>query len=356
MMIKGHMPFVVEMRGMAWLLFCRGQRRQSIWGSAYEYTAWTLHYAPLDDLSQAAKLATGFLGQDIECNPVAWMADNRLHITFAAAEVERYAPHIYDLYHMEGHDFLEMEAPQQVDVLNRRLFNGYAIDGKVYLCARDKLIVQDHNVQQAREVTTPFAVINRLVPHDGGLIITGMLDGEERSLWWDPESGWCRGEILCDGKPVYKCTVYGDQVIHAEKGAGFEDRTLHAGKLSIRDEGTRLFESQAVPWERQPPKPRGPRQGGRIPAPASITHEWDELMAKINAIDADTEGHCTLHNYAAQLSHDRDNPPETMCCADRRAFKARMLEKLAYYYDMFAWSSDSEGQNAFVGDPATGGE
>jgi hypothetical protein len=74
-------------------------------------------------------------------------------------------------------------------------------------------------------ITTSFQSILRIIPQGTGYLITGLKDGQHKTLYRQSDSE--KFYVTVDGEHIYKCCLDGDYVIHAKKEGGFEDRFLH---------------------------------------------------------------------------------------------------------------------------------
>ena len=93
---------------------------------------------------------------------------------------------------------------------------------------REGVIVQTQ--ESRKELILNFEEILRVTymwPDEQKLIITGRKEGTFRSVFYHLKTGML-GEILTSKRePVYKCTLIGDQVVHAKiLDEGFENRVL----------------------------------------------------------------------------------------------------------------------------------
>lgn len=84
---------------------------------------------------------------------------------------------------------------------------------------------------QSEPYETPLDHICRLVPSGEGFLATGSLEGVFRTFRCFPNG--LTKEIRVNSKPVYKCCLSGETVIHAVRSDGFEDRYLHQDTFEL---------------------------------------------------------------------------------------------------------------------------
>ena len=214
-----HMPFLTySPAGERILLFCQTN----------DLHHWKVFVSVND--GEPVRIETGLSGEMVECSPSAWHDETGWHLTFIAGGA-RDNP-LYHLYRMDG---------QTWDSLSRPVAIRPAKTGFVYL---DRLVtgeIQDvvhvHDPEGDHAIELPGAYLYRVsyrADQTDTLIITGQWINETEvfSIEYDLATGEQR-LIECDAKPAYKPTIYGGEILHAERvGEHFEQRRIRKAEYS----------------------------------------------------------------------------------------------------------------------------
>ena len=184
-------------------------------------SCWKLFYS-VDD-GEPQRLETGFPHGTIECSPSGWQDESGWHVTFIAMDDTG----VYRLYRMDGPSLDSLSTPVSLRP---------ARTGFVY---KDRLVVgeiQDlvhvHDTDGDHRIELPGTFIYRVsyrADEPQKLLISGDWIGEneepftvEYNLTDDSQRF-----IECDGHGAYKCTIYGDEILYAERcGEQFEHRRI----------------------------------------------------------------------------------------------------------------------------------
>jgi hypothetical protein len=182
---------------------------------------WNIYYSINDGDPQ--RLPTGFPHGMIECSPAAWNDESGWHVSFIAMEKEG----IFRLYRMDGLTLHDLSQPVSLRI---------ARTGFVY---KDRLVVgeiQDlvhvHDTNGDHKIEIPGTFIYRVsyrADEPEKLLISGDWIGENQdpfTLEYNLVDDSQR-YIECDGQGAYKCTIYGDEILYAERtGKHFENRHI----------------------------------------------------------------------------------------------------------------------------------
>jgi hypothetical protein len=199
-----HMPFLTyDADGRRILLFAESDDT--------EPHHWKLAYSI--DGGETVRLETGLPPAQVECSPSAWQDESGWHLTFIAMD----AVGVYRLYRMDGRTLDTLSAPVAVRT---------ARSGFIY---RDRLVVgevQDlvhvHDSDGDARIEIPGTFIYRVSYRADApekLLISGDWIGEhdepftiEYNLTDDTQRF-----IECGGHGAYKCTIYGNEILYAER-------------------------------------------------------------------------------------------------------------------------------------------
>ncbi|MGE4157603.1 MAG: hypothetical protein AB7F75_00735 [Planctomycetota bacterium] len=236
------MPFLAQdAGGEPVLFFCRAAAPVGdgtyIWKAGY-----------LDANGEPRRLPTRMADDVTECSPTAWRDASGWHVSFIAGG--RPDNPRFDLYRMDG-PALDLLSPP---VALQQTRTGFVHrDRLVWGELRDIIHVQDSS--HAQEIELPGAHIYRIAYRADApdvLLITGQWIREDEvfTLEYDLASGR-QNFIECDGKPAYKCTILGTEIIHADRcGEHFEERLLRRAtsmaRLPSRVVTRRLVQPQGV--------------------------------------------------------------------------------------------------------------
>jgi hypothetical protein len=210
-----HMPFLGES--------CRGER-------VLFYTAaddgnppcWRLHYIIGNEKPQ--RLETGFPQGTIECSPTAWEDTSGWHVSF----VSNGEPNgmIYRLYRMDGPTLDQLSQPISLRIAR----TGFVYQDRIAV-GEIQDVVHVHDTNGDRKIVVPGAFLYRIsyrADAPDKLLISGDWIGETGDVFcieYDLTTDEQR-YIECDGKPAYKCTIFQDDVLYAERLGGFENRRI----------------------------------------------------------------------------------------------------------------------------------
>jgi hypothetical protein len=212
-MMNTHMPFLTySPTGERILLFCQTDDLQH----------WKI-FVTIND-GGSIRIETGLSDEMVECSPAAWHDETGWHLTFIAGGASDNP--LYHLYRMDGATW---------DSLSRPVAIRPAKTGFVYL---DRLVtgeIQDvvhvHDPEGDHTIELPGAYLYRVsyrADKTDTLLITGQWINETEvfTIEYDLETSNQRF-IECDGQPAYKATIYGSEILHAERiGEHFEQRRI----------------------------------------------------------------------------------------------------------------------------------
>lgn len=201
-----HMPFLTrDETGQPLLFYCESNEEPQS-GSR----AWKIKCSHSTD-----RLGDLIPNATVECSPSAWY-DGSWNLTFIAANDGKYW-----LYRAFGPKLSSLCQPRQIVRTKAGFVNSNYL---VYGVDDNTLTVRSSEQFTLILSATIYRVTYRAdAPHI--ILITGMA-----SDVFTVEYNLLTGEqnyIVCDGKPTYKCTVFGDHVLYADTtGGGFEDRRI----------------------------------------------------------------------------------------------------------------------------------
>lgn len=209
-----HMPFLTrDLEGRRVLLFTIADD--------CDHYCWKLHYS-VDD-TEPRRLETGFPHDRVECSPSGWQDESGWHISFVAMDDQG----VYRLYRMDGPDLDSLSAPVSIRIARTGfVYKDRLVVGEI----QDLIHVHDSNGDHRIELpgTFLYRVTYRADAPDK-LLISGdwIGEGEEPfTIEYDLTNDSQR-YIECDGHGAYKCTIYGDEVLYAERtGTLFEQRRI----------------------------------------------------------------------------------------------------------------------------------
>jgi len=173
------------------------------------------------------RLATGFPENAVECSPTAWHDESGWHVSFVALDEQG----VYRLYRMDG---------EMLDSLSQPISLRIARTGFVY---KDRIavgevqdVVHIHDPNGDHKIEIPGAYLYRVSYRADApekILISGSWIGEGDDVFcleYDLTADTQR-YLECDGNPAYKCTIYGDEILYAERqGEHFEQRRLRHSK------------------------------------------------------------------------------------------------------------------------------
>lgn len=232
-----HMPFMTPLAsGERVLFFCHKKTDQ----------VWKLHY--IDSSSEVRRVDTGLSDEVVECAPTAWHDADGWHISFIAGGA-RDNP-LFRLHQLVGLSLDRLSStvvvqPARVGFTYReRVVWGVDDDVRVHEPGEDYRIVFPQSLiyRLSYQADAPEQLIisgvklpekfnhaslspvtdlkERLAQHEAGLFV----------VMYDLASGKQKF-ITCNGRPVYKCAILGDEVLYAERiGEHFEHRRLRKAK------------------------------------------------------------------------------------------------------------------------------
>lgn len=221
--------------------------------SAIEYRAWKVYHTLLGQ-SRPERLLSGLPEDAVECSPSFFEEDGLLHVSFIGGvpTPERID---YRLYEMTGRAWSSLSAATPaLDVAAKIGF----ISPK-YVCygSGAGFILRDRVSGSEKSVATPLVLINRAsfrADDPNQIILTGFAaSSSPQSFIYNVETG-ALSEITSDG-PVYKPTLFGPQMIHAQREATAENAkgasAFSAGFARSAKEGYSLWQQ---PYSIEPAK------------------------------------------------------------------------------------------------------
>jgi hypothetical protein len=216
-----HMPFLTRsLSGTRTLFYCQ----------AGESFFWKVHVRC--GSRDPFRIVTGFPEEMIECSPAAWQDETGWHVSFIAGGM---APDpLFCLYRMDGQTLDQLSEPVAIKpvrtgfIHHDRLVSG-DMCGTVHVSGRD----------MDRILEFPGTHIMRLsyrADSPDELLVTCQWKGEETvcTVLYDlATDDQCFLE--CDGKPAYKPTLYGDELLYADRsGERFEERHIRPATRTVR--------------------------------------------------------------------------------------------------------------------------
>ena len=221
MMNNTHMPFLmVDGEGNRILFLCLADHNN----------VWKLHVSVNDGAPQ--RIETGLPIDTVECSPTAWQDETGWHMTFIAGG----APDnpVYHLYRMDGTTLDTLSKPIAI----RPTRAGFIYQDRLVTAELfDRFYIHDRNLDRAIEM--PGMYIYRIAYRADAsdkLLVSGAWINENDSLFtveYDVNTDE-QHLIECDGKPAYKCTIYGDEVIDTiQTGNHFESRQIRRAERVI---------------------------------------------------------------------------------------------------------------------------
>jgi len=208
---------------------CTGGPQKALLGTLeYNYQPWKIHVLIGDDW---VPVATGAAKNSIECNPSFYRSEDGVRMSFVNSVVLPHEPLHYRLYSMS----LDTENPSIHKIETERFFTACLTNNYTVTVAKEFLRYRKNGSKQIMQRECVCDEILRVVCVDlsDKLIITVRIDNCFRSFYFDLSEGIEGREILCDGKPVYKCTVVDDVVWHAVRDG--DARRLQFGPYSEGD-------------------------------------------------------------------------------------------------------------------------
>ena len=208
---------------MPFLLYDNDGRRVLLFTQAddCEQRCWKLFFQINDE--EPRRLETGFPHGQVECSPTAWQDESGWHVSFVAMD----ETDVYRLYRMDGPTLDSLSAPVSL----RLARTGFVYKDR--LCVGEiQDLVHVHDTNGDHRIELPGTFIYRVsyrADAPDKLLISGDWIGEneepftvEYNLADDSQRF-----IECNGHGAYKCTIYGDEILYAERtGEQFEQRHL----------------------------------------------------------------------------------------------------------------------------------
>lgn len=216
------MPFVFEGQ----LLYCRGQAGSIDYvkqpGSEElareEIIAWQPYLCDWPTLEN--NIAFPIAGNSIRtCSPHLFRKEDG---SLVASYVSEKPVGYLALRTRQAATFDALLRAPEVDLLGFKIFCGY-FDGQYANFSEGG---RQFMWQHRSYLLDGVASILRMTPFEEGMIISVTdTSGNARSVVF--KSNQPLQEIICEGMPVYKCTIYDGGLIHAIRTGEFEQRELH---------------------------------------------------------------------------------------------------------------------------------
>jgi hypothetical protein len=213
-----HMPFLTyDLQGQRVLFFTVAE--------CVEPHYWKIYYTVND--GNPSRLETGFSHNIIECSPTAWHDESGWHLSFIAVE----STGIGRLYRMDGKTLEYLSQP----VAMRTARTGFVYKERIAVGEIQDLVhIHDNNGDHKIEIPGTFIYrVAYRADEPEKILISGDWIGEneepftlEYNLTNDSQQ-----YIECDGQGAYKCTIYKDEILYAERtGTNFEHRHIRNAK------------------------------------------------------------------------------------------------------------------------------
>ena len=184
---------------------------------------WQLHYVVGDNEPQ--RLGTGFEPGTIECSPTAWEDESGWHVSFVSNGKPDGA--VYRLYRMDGPTLDQLSKPVSLRIAR----TGFVYHDRIVV-GEIQDVVHVHDTSGDHKIVVPGAFLYRVsyrADAPDKLLISGDWIGESGDVFcieYDLNTAEQR-YIECDEKPAYKCTIFHDEVLFAERmSGGFENRRI----------------------------------------------------------------------------------------------------------------------------------
>lgn len=237
--VMTHMPFLTRMpespdaeanvdQGRLVLFYCRsGPKDVDASDGSHRWKLWVA----VGD-RPPRRLETGLPDELTECSPTAWHDDTGWHVTFIAGGAKDNP--LYYLYRMDGPDLDQLSQPVAIHPTRA----GFVYGDRLVHADPENLI----HVRQPSgdfDIELPGAFIYRVsyrADAPDRLLISGQWQTERDvfSLEYDLTTGE-QHLLECDGRPAYKCTMLGDQVLYAHRiGEHFEHRRINVSAVLSR--------------------------------------------------------------------------------------------------------------------------
>jgi hypothetical protein len=218
-MLNTHMPFLTcSLDNERVFLFCQADEKH----------IWKI-FVSIND-GDPIRIDTGFSDEVIECSPAAWQDETGWHLSFiAGGEI---ADPLYHLYRMDGKTFETLSHP----VAMRPTKTGFIyLDRIVTGTIQD--IINIHEPGGDKIIELPNAYIYRVsyrADNADSLIISGQWIGDDEIFSIEYNLKTDEQEFIeCDGKIAYKPTIYGNEILYADRvGESFESRRICQAKQS----------------------------------------------------------------------------------------------------------------------------
>jgi len=222
-----HMPFLTRDKcGRRVLFLCRAGSPPPDRGRI-----WKLHFQR--DGENPRRLETGLGDEVVECSPAAWVDETGWHVTFIAGGATENP--VFRLHRMDGPTLHQLGRPTMAHAPTRA---GFAYNKRLVHAEPEDFI---HVIEPAgdRVIELRGSLIYRVTykaEDPDILLISGLVKTQAEVFTIEHDLRTGEQELIeCDGRPAYKCTILGDEVLYAERfGEGFEDRRIVAAKSTRR--------------------------------------------------------------------------------------------------------------------------
>jgi len=210
--MNAHMPFLTRsLNGDRVLFFCE----------ADDAFRWKIFVTVGD--GEPIRLATGFPDSSVECSPTAWQDESGWHVSFVALDEHG----VYRLYRMDGPSLDSLSQPISMRIAR----TGFVHKDRIAV-GEVQDVVHIHDPNGDHKIEIPGAYLYRVsyrADNPEKILISGGWIGEGDDVFcleYDLTDDTQR-YLECDGSPAYKCTIYGDEILYAERqGSHFEQRHL----------------------------------------------------------------------------------------------------------------------------------
>lgn len=212
-----HMPFLMEADGKKLLFHCICDRSVE----EVPYRPWKIAWSEYPYCPKTFRIDTGFGDDVVECSPSAWY-DGLWHVSFIAGGSPQNPP--YRLYVMEGENMESLSAPKLV--CKETVGIGYLNQTHMVTGNPRKIEIQgkDGNFEWSWAGFDIYRATYRSDKTEK-ILITGKRNEEFLTVQYDIKTGETN-LVTLEGSHLYKCSIFGDAVVYAQRNGDFEERDL----------------------------------------------------------------------------------------------------------------------------------
>ena len=305
------------------LVSCSGSIVKHRWGEYYDLVKWTASG------SHAIERLASVYGDRMMCSPV----DNGHFATSVTSPIVDDNPMRYELSVLDKRSGSVFSLRPSED----RMWAGCLVGKKVLMVIQDDIYLGNMQSLQSKCSVLGCIQVTRIVPVSDSdtLLMTVHLDEpiKYRTLVLAVSGAdiSIAGELLCDGKSVYKSTMLGDRCVHAVKDTDTE-RSLNSGVASVVPYTGSVQILQQETCDVSIDFLETDAGDAMIPIRNEVDFSktvWTAILLEAESISDVCRERVRQHKELA------DHPPSSVCCGAKAKHRERMLQRAKDIIEQF---------------------